>query len=414
MKNSFLSIALGISLFTASFAQGVTIGNNNPPDPSATLDVQSTNGGLLFPRLTNAQRNAISNPANGLTIYNTTTNCLQTRFPSGWQDVRCDCQSSPSSAFTYPNSVSVNSPATFTASTSGLTYSWTFQGGSPATSTSQTQAVTWASAGTYTITLTVTDNNGCSTSTSHTINVVNCSSGSVTFNYTGNVQTWVVPSCVTSIVVDVKGAQGGGGAGGLGGRAQATIPVTPGETLNIYVGGNPQVQSGVNSGGWNGGGNVLALPCGGGSDGWPGGGASDIRRGNVLANRLVVGGGGGGQGWSTGLGGAGGGLTGGNGAASWIAGTHGQGGTQSAGGTGGYYSGNNQSAPSGALGVGGDSGPQSGYCIGGAGGGGYYGGGGGYVSAGGGGSSYVAYPGNTNTSTTSGFQTGHGQIIIAY
>lgn len=64
------------------------------------------------------------------------------------------------------------------------------------------------------------------------------------FNYTGGLQTWVVPAGVTSIQVDVRGAQGGDQntvwgflAGVGGGRVQATLSVTPGQTLNIYVGG---------------------------------------------------------------------------------------------------------------------------------------------------------------------------------
>ncbi len=234
-----------------------------------------------------------------------------------------------------------------------------------------------------------------------------------TFNYTGGSQTWTVPAGVTSIAVNSYGAQGGGPNGGLGGNATATVPVTPGSTLYIYVGGQPTVRPGAGSGGFNGGGAVGALPCGGGtSDGWGGGGASDIRTSVSLANRLVVAGGGGGTGYSNGLGGAGGGLTGGDGAASWISGTQGFGGTQSAGGAGGFYSPN--SSPSGVLGVGGDAGPLNTYCIGGGGGGGYYGGGGGYVSAGAGGSSYISFPGSTATSTTSGVQLGNGQVIISY
>jgi hypothetical protein len=236
-------------------------------------------------------------------------------------------------------------------------------------------------------------------------------SAQTTFNYTGSVQTYVVPACVTSITVDAQGAQGGGPNGGLGGRAQATIPVTPGATLYIYVGGNPTNHSGA--GGYNGGGAVNAQPCGGGnSDGFPGGGASDIRLSASLNDRIIVAGGGGGQGWTSGLGGAGGGLTGSDGAASWIAGTQGFGATQTAGGAGGLYTGNMQSAGSGSLGMGGDAGPVNTYCIGGAGGGGYYGGGGGYVSAGAGGSSWTSYPGSTITSTTAGFRSGNGQIII--
>ncbi|MEM9921339.1 MAG: hypothetical protein AAF990_24780, partial [Bacteroidota bacterium] len=39
------------------------------PDPSAMLDVSSTDKGFLIPRLTTAQRNNISHPATGLMVY---------------------------------------------------------------------------------------------------------------------------------------------------------------------------------------------------------------------------------------------------------------------------------------------------------------------------------------------------------
>jgi len=58
----------------------------------------------------------------------------------------------------------------------------------------------------------------------------------VTFSYTGAQQSWTVPSGVTSIQVDVRGAQGGGGYGGLGARVLATLSVTPSQTLYINVG----------------------------------------------------------------------------------------------------------------------------------------------------------------------------------
>lgn len=56
---------------------GTTVGiNNSSPSASAILDVTSTVGGLLIPRMTTTQRDAISSPATGLLIYNTTTSAL--------------------------------------------------------------------------------------------------------------------------------------------------------------------------------------------------------------------------------------------------------------------------------------------------------------------------------------------------
>ncbi|MBK6346535.1 MAG: tail fiber domain-containing protein [Bacteroidales bacterium] len=45
--------------------------DGSTPDNSAMLDVKSTSQGLLIPRMTLAQRNAIASPANGLMIYQT-------------------------------------------------------------------------------------------------------------------------------------------------------------------------------------------------------------------------------------------------------------------------------------------------------------------------------------------------------
>jgi hypothetical protein len=67
-------IILFFALFIASsgsFAQ-VSVNNDGTlPDGSAMLDVKSLNKGFLPPRMTQAQRNSIGNPATGLTIYQT-------------------------------------------------------------------------------------------------------------------------------------------------------------------------------------------------------------------------------------------------------------------------------------------------------------------------------------------------------
>ncbi len=235
-----------------------------------------------------------------------------------------------------------------------------------------------------------------------------------TFNYTGGVQTFTVPACVTSIQVDVLGGKGGNNGiylGGNGGRVQATIPVTPGEILEIRVGALGVNTSVSNPPVYNGGGGVFSYVSGGTSG--TGGGATDIRRAPYAnADRLVVAGGGGGGGYIN-IGGHGGGLTGQDGVfyPSWPN-SGGKGGSQLAGGAAGVAC---CSCPTyttaGTLGQGGNgSGDGAG---GGGGGGGYYGGGGSCFAGGGGGSSYSA-PSVTGVTHTQGFNTGAGSISITY
>jgi glycine rich protein/peptidase M23-like protein/concanavalin A-like lectin/glucanase superfamily protein len=242
----------------------------------------------------------------------------------------------------------------------------------------------------------------------------------VKFDFVGTTQTWVVPNNVTFVIIDARGAQGGGndglaGAqGGKGGRVTTTLPVTPGETLVIFVGGRGGDLVGPNTaglGGFNGGGaggidNVdFNAPAGGG------GGASDIRQGGAdLAHRVVVAGGGGGAECCTDAnGGDGGGLIGMDGASSGGGSDPGGGGTQSTGGSGG--GGCNGNGTSGTLGQGGIGG--NGNRAGGGGGGGYFGGGAGggclFGGGGGGGSSFSI---GTDTTHTRGYQVGNGQVII--
>jgi hypothetical protein len=56
-------------------------------DASAVLDISSTTRGVLFPRMTTTQRDLITTPADGLVIYNTTTNKLQVRAAGVWVDL---------------------------------------------------------------------------------------------------------------------------------------------------------------------------------------------------------------------------------------------------------------------------------------------------------------------------------------
>jgi hypothetical protein len=52
--------------------------------PSAPLEVASTTGGVVFPRLDSTQRDAISTPTDGETIFNTTTNQLESYNGTSW------------------------------------------------------------------------------------------------------------------------------------------------------------------------------------------------------------------------------------------------------------------------------------------------------------------------------------------
>jgi hypothetical protein len=69
-------IVIVLMLFTALGYAQVGVNTNNP-DASAALDITSTTGGLLPPRMTTTERDAISPAATGLIVFNTTLNTLQ-------------------------------------------------------------------------------------------------------------------------------------------------------------------------------------------------------------------------------------------------------------------------------------------------------------------------------------------------
>jgi hypothetical protein len=261
----------------------------------------------------------------------------------------------------------------------------------------------------------------------------------MTFHYTGKKQTFKVPSGVTRIRVIALGGNGGGKVIARSGRVSAVIPVTPSETLAIYVGG-----AGTSSAaGFNGGGAGGGSAAGSGYDGY-GGGASDVREGrDALKDRAVVAGGAGGQGYPVahckrlcGFGGKGGARTGGSGSAGCCTrfingGGAGTGGTQDQGGSGGkgaYSAGLGENGQLGSGGAGGRGCNRSSSCLGGygggGGGGGYYGGGGGggggYRGSGGGGgggggSSYVESSA-TNVHMSRGWKsaTGDGLVVFSW
>ena len=220
---------------------------------------------------------------------------------------------------------------------------------------------------------------------------------------------WTVPAGVTTIQVVATGGGGGGGAGspgGNGGVVTATLNVSPGATLQLYVGGGGAV--GTNFGG-------------------AGGGSSNVNAGT--ANQIIAGGGGGG---GVGTGGNGNGGNGGNGGgdggnggiggsgnagSDGIAGGNGNGGPGGAGSNGsipGSPSGPDGPGAAGGLGSGSGSG-ATGVAAGGGGGGGYGGGGGNPFGGGGGGStgpSGSVFSLATNGAASETSAGGDGSIII--
>ncbi|MCI4669841.1 MAG: SBBP repeat-containing protein [Bacteroidia bacterium] len=84
MKRLYLIILFsGFSL--TLFAQSVGINANGAnPDSSAILDVQSATKGMLLPRMTTDQRDAIRKPAPGLMIYNLDDSCFNYYSGNEW------------------------------------------------------------------------------------------------------------------------------------------------------------------------------------------------------------------------------------------------------------------------------------------------------------------------------------------
>ncbi len=302
------------------------------------------------------------------------------------------------------------------------------------TTSSQTASRTFSAmaADTYTVSETVPGgwslssascNDGSSSFSSPTISGINLTAGSTvtcTFNNAPAVThgkavfnsntTWVVPVGITSLTIKAWGAGGGSGgngenmnmsgAGGGGGFAQATVNVTSGSWLNVYVGGG-------GPGGGSGGGNFW-------SHGGGGGGYSGVAYSGTYY--VIAGAGGGGGGSSQFSNGASGGAGGGTNGFAGNNGTHAAGGgyaTQFLSGSAGdvtavaggsLYGGNGGPALSNSGGTngGGGGGVTNWRAMpaGGGGGSGYFGGGGGAMnslsypyfggSGGGGGSGYVS------------------------
>ena len=232
--------------------------------------------------------------------------------------------------------------------------------------------------------------------------------GAATFTTAAEHQ-YVVPAGVHHVLVEAIGARGGTAGGSVcangdrGARVTGVLPVQPGQTLFVEVGGPGGDGAGEGGGGSGGSGGIGGGGAGGSAllaTGGGGGGSSDVRT-NATADglnpepRLIVAGGGGGSGGNvSGCSGGEAGVTAGAGTSG--AGGGGAGGTLATGGAAGGSEGGCASATSGAADGGGHGANATCTNGGGGGGGGFYGGGGGGGAAidhaaggGGAGSSYA-------------------------
>lgn len=213
----------------------------------------------------------------------------------------------------------------------------------------------------------------------------------LTYTYTGGDQSFTVPSGVSLITAKLWGAGGSShrGVGGAGGYTQASVSVTPGESITVIVG-----QNGVANGSAYGGGGFSNFDSNNGGSG--GGGRSALYAAGV---DFLTAGGGGGGGFGGNVGGGGGGLTGSGGGGSGAGG----GGSQTGGGGGGCANGGCASGGNQYSG-----GTSTGGWSGGGGGGGWYGGGGasGVNNSHGGGGGGSGFVGRSGSSFLSGDELG--------
>ncbi len=142
----------------------VGIGTASPAATSA-LDITSTTKGLLIPRMTTSQRNAITSPATGLQIYN--TDCSMLNYWSG------TCWISTSKALPNPGAISSNGTTVFCAGqsrtysiaaiTGASSYTWTVPAGTTINSGQGTTSIS-ATFGNISGSVCVNANNACETS----------------------------------------------------------------------------------------------------------------------------------------------------------------------------------------------------------------------------------------------------------
>jgi hypothetical protein len=147
----------------------------NAPNASAALDITSVTGGVLPPRMTAVQMNAIAAPATGLVVLNTTSNCLEYYSGTAWQNVVCPCSGPPATPGSITGSVNVCASSagnvyTIATVANATSYNWTVPTGATITAGTGTTSIT-VTFGSTSGNITVSATNSCGTSGTSTLAV---------------------------------------------------------------------------------------------------------------------------------------------------------------------------------------------------------------------------------------------------
>ncbi|MEO0726551.1 MAG: hypothetical protein AAFZ63_18550, partial [Bacteroidota bacterium] len=87
MRYFLLSTLLILAFSHFTVAQVAINADGSTPDPTAMLDISSTEKGILIPRMTTSERTIITTPATGLLVYDTDTGSFWYYENSQWQEI---------------------------------------------------------------------------------------------------------------------------------------------------------------------------------------------------------------------------------------------------------------------------------------------------------------------------------------
>lgn len=100
----------------------LTVGSSTL-SPSSVLDMTSITKGILIPRMTTTQRDAIISPANGLLIYNTTTSTFN-KYSGSWGELSQDVFIAGAGAYSIiaKNNTAIDAPGAYAVAEGELTH----------------------------------------------------------------------------------------------------------------------------------------------------------------------------------------------------------------------------------------------------------------------------------------------------